>query len=173
MVQQKSKKFTAIWNLQKKFFNSADNCFDHWPLRHLVNTHTSEKQKVFKYFQQFFRRNSSTYPNESVSHLLQYTCASSQVALAHHRQTALSPKGPTSTLYLNRTRIFLSYSNPTRKFLKNDRVASSVYFSHFREIAARPASQYYSHMNTALVRSPMSFDHKKSKCIFGSKRNTQ
>ena len=56
----------------------------------------------------------------------------------------------------------MSYSNPTRKFLKNDRVASSVYFSHFREIAARPASQYYSHMNTALVRSPMSFDHKKS-----------
>ena len=82
-------------------------------------------------------------------------------------------QGPTSTLYSNRTRIFLSYSNPTRKFLKNDRVASSVYFSHFREFAARPATQYYSHMNTALVRSPMSFDHKKSKCIFGSKRNTQ
>ena len=60
-------------------------------------------------------------------------------------------QGPTSTLYSNRTRIFLSYSNPTRKILKNDRVASSVYFSHFREIAARPASQYYSLMDTALV----------------------
>ena len=62
-----------------------------------------------------------------------------------HRQ------GPTSTLYSNRTRIFLSYSNPTRKFLKNDRVASSVYYSHFRKIAARPASQYYSFLDTALV----------------------
>ena len=60
-------------------------------------------------------------------------------------------QGPTSTLYSNRTRIFLSYSNPTRKFLKNDRVASSVYYSHFRKIAARPASQYYSPMDTALV----------------------
>ena len=60
-------------------------------------------------------------------------------------------QGPTSTLYSNRTRIFLSYSNPTRKFLKNDRVASSVYYSHFRKIAARPASQYYSLMDTALV----------------------
>ena len=40
-------------------------------------------------------------------------------------------QGPTSTLYSNRTRIFLSYSNPTRKFLKNDRVASSVYYLHF------------------------------------------
>ena len=77
-------------------------------------------------------------------------------------------QGPTRTLYLNRTRIFLSYSNPTRKFLKNDRVASSVYFSHFREIAARPASQYYSHMNTALVRSPMSFDHKKVNAFLGA-----
>ena len=45
----------------------------------------------------------------------------------------------------------MSYSNPTRKFLKNDRVASSVYYSHFRKIAARPASQYYSPMDTALV----------------------
>ena len=27
---------------------------------------------------------------------------------------------------------------PTRKFLKNDRVASSMYSSHFRKIAARP-----------------------------------
>ena len=60
-------------------------------------------------------------------------------------------QGPTSTLYSNRTRIFLSYSNPTRKILKNDRVASSVYYSHFRKIAARPASQYYSLMDTALV----------------------
>ena len=65
--------------------------------------------------------------------------------MIHHNQ------GPTSTLYSNRTRIFLSYSNPTRKFLKNDRVASSVYYSHFRKIAARPASQYYSLMDTALV----------------------
>ena len=60
-------------------------------------------------------------------------------------------QGPTSTLYSNQTQIFLSYSNPTRKFLKNDRVASSVYYSHFRKIAARPASQYYSLMDTALV----------------------
>ena len=43
------------------------------------------------------------------------------------------------------------YSNPTRKILKNDRVASSVYYSHFRKIAARSASQYYSLMDTALV----------------------
>ena len=35
--------------------------------------------------------------------------------------------------------------------MKNDRVASSVYYSHFRKIAARPASQYYSLMDTALV----------------------
>ena len=46
-------------------------------------------------------------------------------------------QGPTSTRYSNRTRIFLYYSNPTRKFLKNDRVASSMYTSHFRKIAAR------------------------------------
>ena len=64
---------------------------------------------------------------------------------------SLSYQGPTSTLYSNRTRIFLSYSNPTRKFLKNDRVASSVYYSHFGKIAARPASEYYSFMDTALV----------------------
>ena len=63
----------------------------------------------------------------------------------------LHEQGPTSTLYSNRTRIFLSYSNPTRKILKNDRVASSVYYSHFRKIAGRPASQYYSLMDTALV----------------------
>ena len=60
-------------------------------------------------------------------------------------------QGPTSTLYSNRARIFLSYSNSTRKFLRNDRVASSVYYSHFRKIAGRPASQYYSLMDTALV----------------------
>ena len=60
-------------------------------------------------------------------------------------------QGPTSTLYSNRTRIFLSYSNPTRKILKNDRVASSVYYSHIRKIAARPSSQYYSLMDTAEV----------------------
>ena len=66
-------------------------------------------------------------------------------------QQVIANQGPTSTLYSNRTRIFLSYSNPTRKFLKNDRVASSVYYSHFRKIAARPASQYYSLMDTALV----------------------
>ena len=42
-------------------------------------------------------------------------------------------QGPTSTRYSNRTRIFLYYSNPTRKVLKNDRVASSMYFSHFRK----------------------------------------
>ena len=47
-------------------------------------------------------------------------------------------QGPTSTGYSNRTRIFLYYSNPTRKFLKNDRVASSMYSSHFRKIAALP-----------------------------------
>ena len=47
-------------------------------------------------------------------------------------------QGPTSTRYSNRTRIFLYYSNPTRKFLKNDRVASSMYSSHFRKIAALP-----------------------------------
>ena len=47
-------------------------------------------------------------------------------------------QGPTSTRYSNRTRIFLHYSNPTRKFLKNDRVASSMYSSHFRKIAALP-----------------------------------
>ena len=53
------------------------------------------------------------------------------ILISHHQ-------GPTSTLYSNRTRIFLSYSNPTRKFLKNDRVASSMYSSHFRKIAALP-----------------------------------
>ena len=57
-------------------------------------------------------------------------------------------QGPTSILYSNRTRIFLSYSSPTRKFLKNYRVASSVYYSHFRKIAARPASQNYSLIDT-------------------------
>ena len=31
----------------------------------------------------------------------------------------------------------LNYSNPTRKFLKNDRVSSRMYSSHFRKIAAR------------------------------------
>ena len=46
-------------------------------------------------------------------------------------------QGPTSTRYSNRTRIFLYYSNPTRKFLKNDRVASSMYTTHFRKIAVR------------------------------------
>ena len=45
----------------------------------------------------------------------------------------------------------LNYSNPTRKFLKNDRVASSVYYSHFRTIVAKPISHYYSLMDTALV----------------------
>ena len=49
-----------------------------------------------------------------------------------------SGQGPTSTRYSNQTRIFLYYSNPTRKFLKNDRVASSMYSSHFRKIAALP-----------------------------------
>ena len=47
-------------------------------------------------------------------------------------------QGPTSTRYSNQTRIFLYYSNPTRKFLKNDRVASSMYSSHFRKNAALP-----------------------------------
>ena len=57
-------------------------------------------------------------------------------------------QGPTSTRYSNRTRIFLYYSNPTRNFFKNDRVASSMYSSHFRKIAARPASQNYSLIDT-------------------------
>ena len=46
-------------------------------------------------------------------------------------------QGPTSTRYSNRTQIFLYYSNPARNFLKIDRVASSMYSSHFRKIAAR------------------------------------
>ena len=46
-------------------------------------------------------------------------------------------QGPTSTRYSNRTLIFLYYSNPTRNFLKNDRVASSMYTWHLRKIAAR------------------------------------
>ena len=66
-------------------------------------------------------------------------------------QPMIDCQGPTNTLYSNQTQIFLSYSNPTRNFLKNDRVASSVYYSHFRKIAARPASEYYSFMDTALV----------------------
>ena len=84
-------------------------------------------------------------------------------------------RGPGSNEYpvLESNSDFFVLLEPYSEIFENDRVASSVYFSHFREIAARPASQYYSHMNTALVRSPMSFDHKKSKCIFGSKRNTQ
>ena len=50
-------------------------------------------------------------------------------------------QGPTSTRYSNRTQIFLYYSNPTRKFLKIDRVASSSYSSHFITIVAMSASQ--------------------------------
>ena len=57
-------------------------------------------------------------------------------------------QGPTSTRYSNQTRIFSYYSNPTRKFLKNDRVASSMYSSHVRKIVARPASQNYSLIDT-------------------------
>ena len=48
-------------------------------------------------------------------------------------------QGPTRTHYSNRTRIILYHSNPTRNFLKNYRVASRMYSSHFRKIAARPA----------------------------------
>ena len=111
--------------------------------------------EIFPYFFLLLKSYSNLIVNHALQSKLMYSMPDMQ--------------GPTSTLYSNRTRIFLSYSNPTRKFLKNDRVASSVYFSHFREIAARPASQYYSHMNTALVRSPMSFDHKKVNAFLGAK----
>ena len=60
-------------------------------------------------------------------------------------------QGPTRTHYSNRTRIILYHSNPTRNFLKNYRVASRMYSSHFRKIAARPAIQNYSLIDTALV----------------------
>ena len=40
-------------------------------------------------------------------------------------------QAPASTRYSNRTRNFLCYSNPTRKFLEKDRVASSSYHSRF------------------------------------------
>ena len=82
-------------------------------------------------------------------------------------------QGPTSTLYSNRTRIFLSYSNPTRKFLKNDRVASSMYFSLFRKIAASLLAKTIL-IDTALASNPskeQEFHPQRRKCRSMSKRN--
>ena len=78
-----------------------------------------------------------------------------------------------STRYSNQTRIFLHYSNPTRKFLKNDRVASSMYFSLFRKIAASLLAKTIL-IDTALASNPskeQEFHPQRRKCRSMSKRN--
>ena len=51
-------------------------------------------------------------------------------------------QAPASTRYSNRTRNFLCYSNPTRIFLENDRVASSSYHLRCCIIAAITSSLF-------------------------------
>ena len=78
-----------------------------------------------------------------------------------------------STLYSNQTRIFLAYLNPTRKFLKNDRIASSMYFSLFRKIAASLLAKTIL-IDTALASNPskeQEFHPQRRKCRSMSKRN--
>ena len=82
-------------------------------------------------------------------------------------------QAPTSTCYSNRTRIFLHYSNPTQKFLKNNRVASSMYLSLFRKIAASLIAKTIL-IDTALASNPskeQEFHPQRRKCRSMSKRN--
>ena len=64
-------------------------------------------------------------------------------------------QAPASTRYSNRTRICLSYSNPTRIFLENDRVASSTYHSRCWIVEA---------MTSSLFVNTQEFDLKKNWC---------
>ena len=100
------------------------------------------------------------------------------LAMTNTRYVPPSNQGPTSTRYSNWTRILLYYSNPTRKFLKNDRVASSMYSSHFRKIAALPPCCSKDKVSLSEHQMPkaeqgMKLSHSNTWFIFFRRKNWQ
>ena len=115
----------------------------------------------------------SSNPVPPVTLLLAPTLSTPPSTLNSAAVVVCHQQAPTSTRYSNRTQIFLHYSNPTRKFLKNDRVASRMYFSLFRKIAASLLAKTIL-IDTALANNPpkeQEFHPQRIKCRSMSKRN--